>query len=83
MACPGQREILNFQKNFARLPAVFQVDGFDLASDHQMSDLSGLGLPPSKCLDPAPVPEHGDAVGQAENLVHLVGDIENGYSTRT
>src|SRR6185312_17462512 len=50
----------------------------DVATDHQLHDLSGRTPALVEGLDVAPVPEHRGAVGQRLDLVHAMGDIENG-----
>ena len=55
-----------------------RVGLFDLAPDHQMRDFAGRGLGPSDRPHKLAVAEHGDAIGQAEDFVHLVRNIEDG-----
>ncbi len=49
----------------------------DLAADHPAHDLVGRGLRPRRRRDELAVAEHGHPVGQREDLVHLVADVQH------
>ena len=50
----------------------------DLAPDHPAHDLRGVGLGAGRAGDELAVAEDRHAVGQGEDLVHLVRDVEDG-----
>ena len=53
------------------------VERGDLAADHPAHDLIGRGLRPRGRGDELAVAEHGHAVGQGEDFVHFVADVEH------
>ncbi len=48
-----------------------------VAVDHQADDFVGIQLPRRAGGDPLAVPHDGDVVRDAQNFVHLVGDIDD------
>ena len=75
---PGEREAAHLQNHLARRARLAQVGFFNLASHHQVRDFAGRGRGPGDGPHKLAVAEYGDAIGQAEDLVHLVGDIDDG-----
>ncbi len=55
-----------------------EVEVGDLSADHPADDLGGLGLVARGGGDELAVAEDGHGVGEGEDLVHLVGDVEDG-----
>ena len=74
----GQRQALDLEDR-PRLDRVrLVVQRGDLAADHPAHDLVGRGLRPRRRGDELAVAEHGHPVGQREDLVHLVADVQHG-----
>ena len=51
-----------------------------IAVDHQADDLLGVQLLGRTRGDPLAVAHDGDVVGDAQNLVHLVGDVDDAHA---
>ena len=83
MARPGERQMLDFEHDVARLRG----------RDRSVSSISrptircvtarGVGLRRVERLDQPAVAQHGDPIGQAKHLVHLVRDVEDRDAARS
>ena len=77
VAGPGERQMFDLQHFGPRRARTGEVGLFDLAADHQMRDPPRVGRGPIERVDPAAVAQHGDAIGQTEDFVHLVRDVQD------
>ena len=73
----GQREVLDLESRPGLDRVRLVVQRGDLAADHPAHDLVGRGFRPRRRCDELAVAEHGHPVGQREDLVHLVADIQH------
>jgi len=74
-SCEG--EIADFQQDFADIANMGVGAFFDFATDHQVGDFSGSGGGLVEGADERTIAEDGDAVGELEDFVKLVGDVED------
>ena len=77
---PGQGQVSDFEYLLASLWPWSEIERFDISTYHELGDLSGVGLLGRERFDELSISHDGDAIGQIEDLVHLVGDIEDGGS---
>ena len=73
----GQRQALDLEHRLLGDRVRHVVQRGDLAAHHPADDLVGRGLPSRGAGDELAVAEHGHPVGQGEDLVHLVADVED------
>ena len=75
---PGrQRQILDLEQGLARIEADLGKDLLDHAPGHELQQLrvgDALGV---HRIDVAAVAQHGDAVSDAADLAHAVGDVDD------
>ena len=75
-------EILDLQHRFADRNHDLRKQAFDLAADHQLHQFGRRGVRDALGRDMRAVTQHGDAIGDRENLVEPVADIDHGDAAR-
>src|SRR5262249_11708607 len=62
------------------LPGATEIDRLNFTADHEVSNFTRIGFGSFQSLDHPAVAQHGNSIGEAKNLVHLVGDVENSHT---
>src|SRR5215831_10823450 len=70
----------HLEDDFAGAARLRRIEIFELASDHHLDDFAGVGLAALPCPDQPPVAQDRDAVGDAEDFVHPVRDVDQAES---
>ena len=70
-------EVLHLQDRIADLSGLLPEDVADVAADHHPDELAHVRLGDRPGADIAAVAEHGDAVAEAEDLLHAVRDVDD------
>src|SRR5437763_2011553 len=76
------RHVANLEGHFAALVYGFGEDVADLSPDHTRDDARLVERRSRVCADRSTVAKDGDAVGDAEDLVELVRDVDHADAAR-
>ena len=73
----GGRQPLHLQQRLAGAPAIAREQVGDVAADHQLGDGLLAGARGRRIVDQPPVAQHDDAVGELDDLVQPVRDVDD------
>ena len=77
MAGPCERQVFGFEHDISGLRYVAATSGFNVTTDHQVSDRTRRRIGSIDRLHKLAIAQHGDAIGQTKHFIHLVRDIQN------
>ena len=75
-----EAQVLHAQHFVAELRLALGEHIVDLAADHHGDDLVAVGLPGRAAADVLTVAQHHQAVGDLKDLLHAVGDVDDGHA---